>query len=491
MTELKIKKTLMMLFNIVFIITFGYITIDAMIRPSTLFASMNPLIILICAGILLFLMMKLNTYFEKLSHRTLLFITIGSFLLMFALQLFFIKFFKVTPLWDFGTVYVSALNAQDGFTQFDSYFYDCYPNNIPLFLFETGVLQLFKLLGITNDYTAFMLINIGFVQLALICLYVFIERRYGIARATLFSLFSLLITPLYSYSTIFYTDTLSMIFPILSLLLYDIFYHSKKNSKYIVLLLLAVVITLGTLMKMNVIILAVGIMIHYVMTQKGLKGIIPTVMIFGTLLLTNSSYHKAIEPYVPIEMDRMGYPMTHWVMMGLKDNGSYNGDDDAFTAFLKNEYHLAQEDITKEHLTVIKERLQAFGVRGFVTHLRNKLNFTWADGTYYAPDKLMRHPLQDNVFQNYVFGNQNQVFVYLSQISHVLMLSLILVGGISLFKKEGFESVMSITLFGIMLFLLIWETRSRYLVLFIPMMIALASHGFFELVQWTKDKTLK
>ena len=91
--------------------------------------------------------------------------------------------FKVTPLWHFGTVHVSALNAQEGFTQFDSYFYDCYPNNIPLFLIELGVLYLFKWLGISNDYIARMLVNIGFVQLSLICWYVFIKRCDGMVRA--------------------------------------------------------------------------------------------------------------------------------------------------------------------------------------------------------------------------------------------------------------------------------------------------------------------
>lgn len=40
----------MMLFNIIFIITFGYIMLDAMIRPSTLFASMNPLLVTRGAG---------------------------------------------------------------------------------------------------------------------------------------------------------------------------------------------------------------------------------------------------------------------------------------------------------------------------------------------------------------------------------------------------------------------------------------------------------
>ncbi|MGL4373282.1 MAG: glycosyltransferase family 39 protein, partial [Turicibacter sp.] len=337
-------------------------------------------------------------------------------------------------------------------------------------------------MGIGNFYTALMLVNMSAVLLALASLYAFIYRRYGIQRATLFSLFSILITPLYSYSTIIYTDTLSMLFPILGVLLYDIYYHCKSKSRYGVLVLLGLVLTLGTLMKTNVIILVVGIFIHYFMTQKSVKALGTIAIVGGILFGLNSAYHKAIEPYIPIPMEDMGYPMTHWIMMGLKGNGGYNGDDDAFTMFLKDDYHLAQEDITKEHITVIKERLNEFGFGGFMNHLKNKINFTWSDGTYYAPDKLMKHPLPESDFGEYVFGERNQFFVYLSQVSHLILLFFILQSGFKLFRQNGFESVMTITLFGVFLFLIIWETRSRYVVLFIPMMIALASFGFDEFV---------
>lgn len=253
----------------------------------------------------------------------------------------------------------------------------------------------------------------GTVLLALGALYVFINRRYGIVRATLFSMVVLLITPLFRYTPIIYTDTLSMLFLILGLLMYDMFYQSQKKSRYLILILLVLVPTAGTLMKMNVIILVAGIMIHYFMTQKSFKALVAIVILGGILMISNSVYDKAIEPYIPIAKDQVEYPMTHWIMMGLKDNGGYNGDD-AFTMFLKDEYRIAQEDIYKEHVTVIQDRLASFGFTGFVQHLKNKINFTWADGTYYAPDKLMREPLFENRFQSYIFGENNQLFVYIS-----------------------------------------------------------------------------
>ena len=72
-----------------------------------------------------------------------------------------------------------------------------------------------------------ILVNLSVVFLSVV-IYLLIKELYGLQRATLFSIVSILITPFYTYTTIVYTDTLGMIFPILSLYLYAKIYHSHK-----------------------------------------------------------------------------------------------------------------------------------------------------------------------------------------------------------------------------------------------------------------------
>lgn len=68
--------------------------------------------------------------------------------------------------------------------------------------------------------------------------------------------------------------------------------------------------------------------------------------------------------------------------------------------------------------------------------------------------------------------------MYSCQGVHLVVLLLILAGAVKLFKqKNAFESVLSITIFGTFLFLLIWETRSRYLILYLPLMMLLSVYG--------------
>lgn len=160
--------------------------------------------------------------------------------------------------------------------------------------------------------------------------------------------------------------------------------------------------------------------------------------------------------------------------------GAYNSEDVEFTNSLKNQ-GLSNKEIQQEHLKVINERLNKLGVRGYLDYLQKKINYTWSDGTYYGPDKLSRNPLEYDKLQSYVIGENNSIFIYLSQTIHVSIFILMLLGSIRIYKsKKSFENSITIFIFGVFLFLIIWETRSRYLVLFIPVFLLLSSYGLNE-----------
>ena len=66
------------------------------------------------------------------------------------------------------------------------------------------------------------------------------------------------------------------------------------------------------------------------------------------------------------------------------------------------------------------------------------------------------------------------------QLVHSLTLAMMLYGVVqALFTRRmaGFRSVMVLSCLGIMLFLLVWETRSRYLTFMIPVFIVMAADG--------------
>ena len=476
--EEKIKLILLSMFNVLFIGVFSYVLIDTVLHPSQVFTIMNPWIVLLISLIMFFILYGVYRTLSRLSKKSLIIFSCFNFLVLIGLQVFFLRYFQVEPSWDVGAVYHSALSVKDGFTFFPEYFTDKYPNNIPLFLVELLGMKLLSLLHIENYYYVFTFANALVMTLTMGCFYWFIKRRLGLVAATWGSFFMLFITPLYTYTTIFYTDTTVMIFMILGVLLYDLFYHAKNRSRYMWLLLMSLVLAIGVLLKANVIILLVAILIHFVMTNnyKSWLGFFTGSLVpfFVVTLL----YQQLITPYYPVEKAEIGYPVTHWIMMGSEGRGTYSATDDEFTNDLKLNQGLSNEQIKEVHFEIIKNRLTKNGFSGFMKHLKEKINFTWAEGTYFAPEKLSRLPVSENVYQPYIWGDAKVYFVYFCQAVQVVMLALIVVSGLKLFRKKSvFEIVLSIAIFGTFLFLLIWETRSRYLIVALPLIMAVCVYG--------------
>lgn len=442
-----------------------------------MYMELNPFIIILGVGILLLILYLLIKSFSKLSKKKLIFISIINFSVLFLLQFIFLRFFQVNPSWDFGMVYNGALSQLDKFEYLSFYFVGYYPNNIPLLIVEMLLMRFFRLFGISDYLTPLIAVNMLIIFVSLICTYWYIYRRYNLQTATLFSFFFLLITPFYSYVPIVYTDTFSMIFPIVALLLYDLFYHAEiKNKK--LLIILGIWLSVGTLIKANVIIILIAILIHYFMINHWKTWIqfisILSICFIGTTLI----YQVTIYPHNGMPRGETGIPSTHWIMMGLNNPGGYNDEDANFSIGLKNEDKSNQE-IKEANIHIIKERIKNYRFIGMIDHFKQKINYTWSDGTYYSITKLRREPLiENNPYADYVIGHQNKYFIYFSQISHLTLIGLMLIGAFRLLRtKDTFESILTITIIGVFLFLLLWETRSRYLVLYLPVFLVLAAYG--------------
>ena len=122
--------------------------------------------------------------------------------------------------------------------------------------------------------------------------------------------------------------------------------------------------------------------------------------------------------------------------------------------------------------------------------LKEKISFTWGDGTYYAPNKLRREPINTNNMQEYVIGEKNQAYIYLSQFVHIVILIGITISGVMSYKRYDVIKGIQICIFGVFLFLILWETRSRYLVCYLPLVIVCAMDGFNSIFKSVESKII-
>lgn len=478
---IKIKSILLQLFLLVFTATFAFIFTDALIHPNATFLQMSGWKVGGLACLIAAFFYFAYRGMKKLSTRGLMLISLVNLALLMMLQLFFIRYFQVNPTWDVGIVYQAALEQKDTFQYLSDYFTIMYPNNIPLLIVFIIGMRFLDLFGVTNYYFYFTFVNAFVILLSMGGLYWLIHRHFGLVSATWASLLMLFMTPLYMYVPIVYTDTLVMIFPILGLILYDLFYHSTGRRRYLYVILLGLVLSIGVLVKTNAIILVVAILIHYLMMNPMKRWIQLLIGIALPFFIVNTIYQSRISPLYPTEKSEIGFPMTHWVMMGLDGNGGYFHEDAEYTNSLKLE-GLTNDQIKDIHLDRIKQKLSDYGGIGFLKHLHRKMNFTWAEGSYFIPEKLSRQPIETNAYQAYVFGDKNHPYLYVVQATHLVMIGLMVISGVYLFKKHhSFINVMAITIFGNFLFLLIWETRSRYLVLYLPLMMMLCTYAMASL----------
>lgn len=474
--ESRLKEILLKIFSVLFICTFIYIVFTGLFNSSDMFYNMNPFIILSGSSVFLIIFYCIYEKFKKLENNKLKKIIIASFLLMIVLQITFTVVFLVYPMWDYGVIMYTAQDFARGNQNLPDYFYIFYPNNIGIVLIFG---YLFKLVNIFIDKELLVaiIVNIIMINISIYLLYKFIGKLYGYSMSALFSIFILLVTPFYTYAQIVYTDTMTMVFPIAMFLLLYNYINSEKSNRFISIVFIGILGAIGTILKTNIIISIIAIIIYLIFTEKIKKALKNCILLILPFIIIMGIFQSFAENFIPINYKEAGLPFSHWIMMGLNGpDGGYSAEDVEFSSSIRLQQ--GKEAVFDANKKVIIERLKDYGLSGTLKHINHKVSLTWGDGTYYAPSKLQRNPVKDNKIKQYVIGEKNSMFVYISQFSHFIILLGILIGAVKYYKKTtDFMQGINICIFGVFLFLIIWETRSRYLVCYLPILILSTFNG--------------
>jgi hypothetical protein len=261
--------------------------------------------------------------------------------------------------------------------------------------------------------------------------------------------------------------------------------RDKGNiGKSMFIFLAALIGVFGMIIKPTAAILFVAIFIHMLLTERlssllKQTGIL-AIVIFGGLQL----YGEVVDmsKIVPIPYKQAGYPYTHWIMMGLKEPyGFYNYDDVIYTESFQT------KDKRKEaNLKIIKQRINDYEAKGIFQLFSTKNLFIWGDGTYFAPIKLNRGVPEYTTYHKYILPlgkNENDLYIYFCQIVNISLILLLLASGVHHLIRPGITMIIicSLALFGIGIFLLVWEARSRYLIQFAPLIVLCSMDGLFKL----------
>ena len=484
------KNILKNCFNIIFLICFGYILYNAIFKNGVNLFLWDKYVVIIGVlvniGILL-LIYKYISQKTKINTKILIPILLA---IIFVLQCIIGNLFRVSPNWDMKSLFDGAVSYLNGDTSYLSYLYR-YSNNIALQIVFIVLFKIADLIKIISYYDIAMLFNIIMIDIALVLTYLVSKKIFDSKKAFIIFLCIASMTPIYLFVPIIYTDTLSMLFPLLILYLYLTAKEKEElKKKYTLYLLMTFAILIGISFKFTIIIVPIAIAIYEILNKnkKGIISIITTILIvlvmFG--LFRVLIIKTVFSPWNNEEYNKERFPITHWFMMALSDAGKYNDEDVEYTSSFKT-----LEEKKEKNIEVIKERIKNISLNS----IRRKLMYTWGDGTYFAVNTLDYDAINEGLHQELVFkrGEYHQYYQYYTQIQHTTIITLMIIVTLFSIKKEiDYIFILRLSIFGLFLFLFIWETRSRYLIHYLPIMQIITFAGIeeiYNLIEKIKHRT--
>lgn len=180
-------------------------------------------------------------------------------------------------------------------------------------------------------------------------------------------------------------------------------------------------------------------------------------------------------------------PYLHWIMMGAKGDGRYDGDDYNFTR-----QYTDREEQQEALKTEIARRYTDLGFDGVMDLWKAKTIKCFGDGTYALSDFLDDSPQNDTSWNDWLLYSGKNYDKYgticLGVFVTIMLLMLFSVLGSMRRRKDSRIDVPALWLafFGIWFFLMFWEASARYFMNMLSVMLVVAVVGVSRLVSLSR-----
>lgn len=503
MKKLKnINQALYKIFLFVFSFTFSMIIISIIFNKSVYNYSSVAIIsliifftVIICLCYYVFL--KKEAFFQRHFNKTLIIFT----LIMFSIQLIAGYSLRFEPVFDLEAIYQGAKQwASTGtFGTYSSgtcnelYFY-VFPNNLGGLTFLTLVFKLFSLLKIRDTFAAAMIVNglmsVGtMVITSLIC-----KKLLGVRFAITALLLFLLSPPFYFIAPVFYTDSLTMIFPAAAFYLFILSLEEKNKLKLALYYIsISVIAAVGALIKFTVLIVIIAILI-FLICKKNFRRFLAlgttAVFIISAMIMGFNGY--IYSNHLDKEIAKQtNAPYSYWLAVGFNGNGTFSNECyEVYNSI--DDPELRKTELN--HFVVTK--IRDLGVPGVFYLFNNKSVRAFGDGTYALSDFLDDNPQRTGKLHSFILYDGEHYKSYQTICSGIFIFILILLFFSGIKKRKGSNEIQlslipQLCVFGLMLFLIIWEVNSRYITNFIPMIFICAVYGIDNFYLVVKNIVLK
>ncbi len=401
---------------------------------------------------------------------------------------------RYSPVYDLWAVYGGGMAwAQNGTITNDSYFmsyFHMFPSNVGgAYLFRL-LFSAMKLFGGNDHYTAALILNVLLLQGALITSFDVLRRMGGYAAGVLGLLVFAVFPPFYMMGPVFYTDCLSILPPILVVDFYLMARAQKAPGKRLALhTAMGIICAFGAIVKFTVVIALLAVLManfvsqSHFMQQYFVKAtIIPSIFALVALVAVMGAFQLFVQNRTldKARLEKEAMPFSHWVAMGLIGDGGYDEAD--YDRAMKLPSRTARNEVNRQ---LIFTRLTQPGPVNLAKLFTRKAVRCFGDGTYDLSIFLDDGPHRRAAAHELALmdGKYYALYSQISQGFHLAMLALALLPAVkaALWPKKGARALRNpapwLCLFGLLLFLMMWETNSRYTLNYMPVLAVCAALG--------------
>lgn len=499
---------LFMLLRYLFLLIFLWIFVNVCFLNSSSMYLFNMPLSMVIAGVVLIILFSLiyqlkeygktHVGFSTFLYKYNAFIAVIGLLLLFVFQFVLAQAIYRPIGWDCGAIVKCAVK---GDLTSERFYFSTYPNNLLMFCLLKNLLSVFFYFGGKNYWLFLSIVNIILVDTTIYLVFALCKKLFGLACGFTSYVLFILIFGLSPWLTVPYSDTFAMAFSPLVILFFVKFQETNKLfAKGVLLFFIGFVSIIAFYIKPYTLIVLISIFIYLLVHSINSIKKIGVFVIASLLILIGTSsslllYNITIKgPYSNILDYSESLPMSYYFMMGLNTvtskgtgktlYGSYSGEDNLFAYSLPT-----QQAKQKETLRVAMDRIKTYTPRGYARFLSNKANWVFSDGTFWVEGEgydVEQPSVSTTGFSKWIqsyfrfYGTHYSSFANLAQGIWVILLFLLIC---PLFNnsddyKKSIVNILRIAILGFLLYQLLFEARSRYIITVLPVIIILSTCGF-------------
>lgn len=416
-------------------------------------------------------------------------------------------------------------------------YYSRYANNLFLTYIFLNIYKLSKVIGIYNGYFLLLFIQSIIFSVGGYLIYkiadMYFKERYKIYSVCTWIIY-MIIVGLSPYIVLTYSDGIGMF---LSLVLTYIIFKLEdrkilKNKKeiirnrilktililfftnltiisyYIKPQIIIISIAYGIIKLMNIILSIIKKYIIKLKTKKSKKIVenknkiqtnIYYIIIILLIMLTGYmtyTYIRKANNSMGIDVDKeKRFNITHYAMLGwnTESKGVFTIKDENFSGKYEK-----LKDREKANIEELKKRITEMGIGGVINQIARKILTNYNDGTFsgvatfvYIRDEYNIQGLDNNLSEflknvYYERGKYNQIY---TQIMQCLWISILIFNMFSYNDSKSRKiAIIILALIGLFLFETIFEARSRYIFVYVPLYIFIGVIGIKNVLNWTSRR---